>query len=284
MAYTINDALTSLAYRLGESQTPTATAEVNRRLTWVVDGLKEILKDRPFWFLQKITTAATVANTPNYTFPTDFRKEIQIYVDGYKYDKILPEEIDDYRTNLQPVQMLTQNLKYKYYTLGGSYYLIPTPSSAPTAKSVTITSSGTTATVTHTSHGWATNDYVTIAGANESAYNGKFKITKTSANAYTYTMASDPADTATGTITATKDNIEIWHFYEPTIPTATTDSIIIPDKYMNILVAFAEGRYWSTAHSRGKSADAFAEFETGLEQLRREDTRRNFTTGNYRLD
>jgi hypothetical protein len=73
----------------------------------------------------------------------------------------------------------------------------------PYQASVTITSSGTTATVSHTGHGLSTNDYVHIAGANESYYNGTFQITVTGVDAYTYTMASSTTSPATGTITAT---------------------------------------------------------------------------------
>jgi hypothetical protein len=76
----------------------------------------------------------------------------------------------------------------------------------PYQASVTIVSSGTTATVTHTAHGLATNDHIIINGANEDAYNGAYQITLDGVdptNKYTYTMNEDPADTATGTITAT---------------------------------------------------------------------------------
>lgn len=68
---------------------------------------------------------------------------------------------------------------------------------------VTIASSGTTATVTHNSHGLSTDDEVTIAGANESEYNGTFTITVTDANTYTYTIVDNGNTAATGTVTST---------------------------------------------------------------------------------
>lgn len=71
------------------------------------------------------------------------------------------------------------------------------------AGSVTITSSGTTATVSHSSHGLATGVEVTIAGANESAYNGTFAITVVDDDSYTYTLGSATTSPATGTITST---------------------------------------------------------------------------------
>jgi hypothetical protein len=73
----------------------------------------------------------------------------------------------------------------------------------PFEESVTIANSGTTATVTHNSHGMATDDKVEINGASHWQNNGPFQITVTDANTYTYTMPSDPGSSPTGTITST---------------------------------------------------------------------------------
>lgn len=73
----------------------------------------------------------------------------------------------------------------------------------PSYASVSITASGTLATVTHASHGMKTGQKVAIRGANEQDYNGVFTITVTGANNYTYTMSGSPTSPATGTITAT---------------------------------------------------------------------------------
>lgn len=73
----------------------------------------------------------------------------------------------------------------------------------PFEESVTITSSGTTATVTHTSHGMATGDVAYIKGANEQDYNGIWEITVTGVNSYTYAMNNSTTSPATGTIDST---------------------------------------------------------------------------------
>lgn len=73
----------------------------------------------------------------------------------------------------------------------------------PQGASVTITRSGSTATVSHTGHGLATNDKVVIRGANEQEYNGIHTITFIDVNSYSYTVSGTPATPATGTITAT---------------------------------------------------------------------------------
>lgn len=78
-------------------------------------------------------------------------------------------------------------------------------SSTPVAVSVSsITRTSTTATVTTAAaHGFTTGDYVTIAGATQTDYNGEFSITVTAATTFTYTVANSPTTPATGTITTT---------------------------------------------------------------------------------
>lgn len=73
----------------------------------------------------------------------------------------------------------------------------------PVDDTVTISNAGTLATVTHTSHGLATGDKVNIEGASLLANNGVHTITVTTASEYTYTMASSPGSSPTGTITST---------------------------------------------------------------------------------
>lgn len=73
---------------------------------------------------------------------------------------------------------------------------------AASGTTVTITRSGSTATVTHTAHGLATGQKVVISGANQGEYNGVFTITRVDADSYTYTVSGTPATPATGTITA----------------------------------------------------------------------------------
>jgi hypothetical protein len=73
----------------------------------------------------------------------------------------------------------------------------------PYRESVTITRSGSTASVSHTAHGLSNGDKVAIRGANEQEYNGVFAITNVTTNAYDYTVSGTPGTPATGTITST---------------------------------------------------------------------------------
>lgn len=65
-------------------------------------------------------------------------------------------------------------------------------------------SNGTATVTTSASHGYVTGADVTIAGANESEFNGRFAITKTSDTTFTFTTTSSNS-AATGTITATNN-------------------------------------------------------------------------------
>lgn len=91
-------------------------------------------------------------------------------------------------TNIQGARVLA------LATSGGSF---------PVGVTVTIANSGTTATVTHNSHGLLTNDKVQIKGASHTQNNGVFTITKIDNNSYSYTMSSAPGSNPTGTIKAT---------------------------------------------------------------------------------
>lgn len=73
----------------------------------------------------------------------------------------------------------------------------------PAGASVTITRSGSTASVAHTSHGLSNGDEVQIKGADQDEYNGIKTISNVTTNAYDFTVAGTPTTPATGTITAT---------------------------------------------------------------------------------
>ena len=73
-----------------------------------------------------------------------------------------------------------------------------------------LTRSGTTATATTTSdHNLASGMSVTMAGANETDYNGTVIITVTGLDTFTYTVTGSPATPATGTITVSSDSATI---------------------------------------------------------------------------
>jgi hypothetical protein len=71
-------------------------------------------------------------------------------------------------------------------------------SDLPFQESITISNSGTTATVTHTAHNMITNDKVLVQGGDQPYNRGTFSITVTDANTYTYTTSTAPTGNPTG--------------------------------------------------------------------------------------
>lgn len=80
-------------------------------------------------------------------------------------------------------------------SVGGAY---------PSEESVGITRSGSTVTVSHASHGMATDDWVVIKGCIEGDYNGVWQIVKINDDNYSYDIGSKtPSSPATGSPNAT---------------------------------------------------------------------------------
>lgn len=65
---------------------------------------------------------------------------------------------------------------------------------------------GTATCTTGTAHGFSTDEWVYVEGANESGYNGIVQVTVTGTTTFTYTVDAATASPATGTITVTSQN------------------------------------------------------------------------------
>tara|TARA_R110000824_G_scaffold32908_5_gene106113 strand:- start:2493 stop:4232 length:1740 start_codon:yes stop_codon:yes gene_type:complete len=98
------------------------------------------------------------------------------------------------------------------FVLGAGIRVILYRTSVTAQGVASVTRSSSTATVTTSaSHGYSTGDWITIAGASPSGYNGTFQITKTAATTFTYSLSSlTPSTPASGTITARLGYIKHW--------------------------------------------------------------------------
>lgn len=88
-----------------------------------------------------------------------------------------------------------------------AYAVYPMGTSTDRIRSCSITSSGTTATVTLVDHGYQDNHQTKIAGANQSEYNGVFIIDKLTDDTFRYQMSGSTSSPATGTITEQKEPV-----------------------------------------------------------------------------
>lgn len=127
--------------------------------------------------------------------------------------------------------------------------LTPPAEQTPTS----ITYSTTTATVTKATHGYSTDMYVRVAGANQDEYNGDWQITVTNANVFTYTMDDTPTANASGTLTIQhvpgfeydyhyalpSDYLRLFELYDPAnLVHAVENGYILCDEDEKILIKY----------------------------------------------
>ena len=278
MATTLSDIKERLAYRLGENSTPSDSNENARRNSFINEGHRKVCNDRRWWFLQKRASDTSVDGQEIYTLPTDYVDMIELRLDG-NVATFTPQYEAFANYNYPPLFYQYRSVTQHWFAFGETdLHLIPIPSSAPSALTVSsITRSGDVATATtSTAHGWGVNTYVTIAGANQTDYNGAFRVTSVpSTTTFTFDVENEPTTPATGTITATERNIVYRYWYFPSDLSSDTDTIAIPDRYSDILVAYALGKKMGgpIEDERGSAGDAFEEFNSILDDMRKGHTR-----------
>ena len=278
MSTTVSDLHTRLAYRLGEDSTPSDTNEKNRRMSFFNEGQRKAIGEFYWWFLQEQKSQTTVADQEIYTLASDYRDMIELRINGKVVMPIpQPDAMGTY--NYPPLYYQYRSVLNKYYVFGDNeLHILPIPSEAPSAVSISsITTSGTTATVTTaTAHGYNAYNWTTIAGSDQDEYNGEKEIlTVPSTTTFTFTVASGTTTPATGTMTSTERNIVYRYWKLATDLTADTSTITIPDRYSDLLVAYAMGRKLSTVEDMpGQGNAGFEEFNSILDDMTAEHNRK----------
>lgn len=276
MAKTLLDLHTSLSYRLLEDSAVSDTNEKARRTRYINEAYRELMKQNYWWFALTVGSDTSVEDQEIYTV-SGVRDLVEVRVDGKLYVPF--EQHKAFGTyNYPPLYYQYEEITGKWYLFGETeLHLLPIPSSAPSSLSVSgITRSGTIATVTTSSvHGLDANNYVTIAGADQTAYNGAFRVTSVpSTTTFTITVSGSPTTPATGTITATERNIVYRYHAYPEDLVDDTDTTLIPDMYTEALVAYAYARVQIANGQRGSAADGFDEFNNTVKLLYQENLRR----------
>jgi len=267
MATTVLDILTDVAYRLGEDGNPDDANEQNRRISYINQVYRHVLRERYWWFTQKDYGMPTVADNDTYALPSDYRDMVDVRLNG---DKV--EFVPDFMalaSQDRPRDEYGVCGDYGYYIWNGNLYLLPEASSAPTAYSVSgITVSGTLATVTTTtSHGLEIGDYVTIAGASVSTFNASHLVSAVpSPTTFKIVVASGTSE-PTGTMTATQDNLVLSYYYTPAKLTTTASELVIPDMYADVISSYVFGRVAQLDSERGDAKDGFDEHTEILTQM-----------------
>lgn len=279
MATTEAQLQTQLAYRLGENSSPNDSNEKARRRAYFNDALRATYRDWYYWFDQTIGSDTTVANQEQYTLPSDFRDMIELRINGkLVIPQSQPDSFGSY--NYPPTYYVYSNIASRYFIYGkDELHILPKPSTVPSSLTVSgITRSSSTATVTTSSeHGYQPLDFVTIAGADQSDYNGSFQIQSVpTTTTFTITVENEPTTPATGTMTVTQRNMVYRYYQKLTLFSGDESTTRIPEEFSYGLVSFAYARKMQQKGRRGSAADGFDEFKEFLTDVRSEQNRRNF--------
>lgn len=236
---------------------------------------KLIHTDRLWWFMQTTSSTQTVSGQSIYTLPTDMRIMQEVRIDGRVIDPIPQTDIfTSYKANEGNYRTGT----YKGYWIFGDseLHLTPAPSQSHTTITLSsLTRTSTTATATTPSaHGYLVNDYVVISGANQSDYNGTFRVTSVpTTTTFTYTVNNSPATPATGTITVTKNDL-VYRYYKKSQKLLSTSEVLLPDEFTDLYVHYVI--YKKRGSLRGKwniAKDAAQQFNDLLIKMRQENNK-----------
>lgn len=277
MATTLANLRTRLAYRLAEDSAPSDTNEQARRDSFFNEAYRKILNEGYWWFLKTISSTSTTTDLETYTLASDFRDMIELRLNR-KICVPIPETDALSTYNYPPTYYQYRSVNQRFFVYGeNELHLIPLPTTTPADLGVSsLSQTGGTATLTTSSaHGLQVGDRVLVAGADQTEYNDTQTIlTVPSTTTFTFSVDSGATSPATGSITAVWQNLVYRYWKYPTALSSSTDTIVIPDQFADVLVAYAYGRYGYLDDSRANAADGFEEYNQILKDLRRENNKR----------
>ncbi len=287
MSFTVNDALLSVAYRMGYSAVPN---DANEKARWIFqcdDAQRSIIRKNYFWFTQDTKSLTSIEDQQRYDLDTSFRSMIDVRINGLVVSPITQHEnAVTYSSNAGIVLRPGSSSYSTAYFIYGERELriVPaTSSTAPSAQAISsVSRSGTLVTVTTSAdHGLVVDDFVTIAGAVETDYNGAQRIYSVPTSAsFTYVTTATPTTPATGTITATKRDI-VYNFYKlPSRITVLTDTLLIPDLFFEAFVSYVKARIDLRDSERGSASDGFDEFNELISDMNVENNKRMLSNVN----
>jgi len=198
--------------------------------------------DLPETMVFSKTDVTLAASTTNYDLPSDFFRMIQVWEnDEYSRElqRITPRE---YKNFLSDVDTTTGSPAY-YDIVGSSsnvqqLYIFPLLSAVTTGSITAFADySGTvagTVLATDASHGLATGNTITIAGATDPDYNSTFTITYVSADTFYFTLAW-PGATDTGTWTL-QEYVPFVYIQRVANLTSGGSASIISTNYPDVLI------------------------------------------------
>jgi hypothetical protein len=285
MSITVNDVLEAVASRIGFNSVPTNINEKNRWISHCNSAQRAIIRKNFYWFTQDTKSLSTIENTERYTLDDTFRQMIDVRINGVPVSPITQhQQAVSYNSYYAGIKPTTNSYGSSYYIYGEKELrIIPPTSKEPVTLSVSsLNRNGSIVTVTTaTEHGYKVDDFVTIAGAVQTDYNGAVRVYSVpSSTTFTYVITTTPTSPATGTITAKQRNI-VYNFYKfPKAVTALTDTLLIPDLFMEGFVSYVKARIDLRDSQRASASDGFDEFNDLIEDLDIENNKRMLSNTN----
>lgn len=134
MAKTFTQIQTSLAYRLGEDSAVTNANEKARRKEFILQGYRDIVNRRPWWWTETSDSFDSIASQQTYGtaqgFPSDFREPIELRIDDILYTYIPETKIfglyDATRSIFNYDNIITSK---HYYIFNDTLYVYPSTAS-----------------------------------------------------------------------------------------------------------------------------------------------------------
>lgn len=124
MAKTLTNLQTSLAYRLDEDSVPNSTsAEYKKRLSFINEAYRDIVRRHTWWFTETTGQFTTVANQASYGsadgVPTDIRAILELRFQNKLYTPITQSE------GMGAMTLPYSNYSESYFEFGGKIYFVP---------------------------------------------------------------------------------------------------------------------------------------------------------------
>jgi len=197
MAKTVANIKLAIAYRMSEDGVPNDTSEAARRLHFINEAYRDIMRRNFWWFTETTDSFDSVADQDSYTFgtggvPSDIRAILELRFQDKLYTQ--QEQKDAMDTDTVPYKNSSQS----YFIYGNEIYFNPPLS------------------------------------------------------------------------TTVVDGVAIKYYKKHTDVSSDSDTFLIPDEYIDSLVAYVVGRLQQFDSERGSAADAFEEYKEILSQMQEE--------------
>lgn len=203
MSTTLSDIKTRLAYRAGEDSVPNDSNENARRLSFINEGYRDVMRRHYWWFAESTGTFNSVANQASYGtadgLPTDVRQILELRFQDRLYSQISQTD------GMEAYTLPYNNYSESYFLFNNKLYFVP-----PLSSSVT-------------------------------------------------------------------NGIAIKYYKNPTMLSDNADTILIPDMFSDVLVAYAYGRWQQVEGERGSASDGFEEYKEILKLMDQEQNKYLFS-------